>query len=109
MNKVADPGFEAVSAGTEPSGSANPAAVEAAAAADIELQPGPGVALSREIVDGADLIVMFGCGVDGFASEAPVEDWELLDAQGRPLREYNDIRDAIVKQVDELMERLAQQ
>ena len=108
LKKVADGRVEAASAGTEPSESANPAAVEAAAAADIPLTLGPGVALSSDVVEDADLIVTFGCGVGEVDASAPIEDWVLTDDQGEPLKDYEDTRDAITQRVDELLERLEQ-
>ena len=106
LNKVAGEGFEAASAGTDPSGSLNPAAAEAAAAASLELRPGPGVALSEEVTEGADLIVTFGCGVEEPPAGVPVEDWALKDSEGHPLKDYADIRDEITRRVDELVDRL---
>ena len=106
LNKVSGGRFEAVSAGTEPGDSANPAAVEAAAAAEITVPPGPGVALTGETVAGADLIVTFGCDVGHLGAEVATEDWALSDEDGQPLKDYNDVRDAITQRVDELMERL---
>lgn len=106
LNKVAGDRFEAVSGGTEPSDSANPAAVEAAAEVGIDLRPGPGVPVTRDMTEGADIVVTFGCGVENLGSEIDVEDWALVDESGQPLRDYGDVREAITKRVDELIERL---
>lgn len=108
LNKVGYERFQAVSAGTEPSDSVNPAAVEAGAVAGIEVVAGPGVPLSSEVVAGADLVITFGCGVGGLESDAPVEDWQLLDESGRTPEDYDGIRDAITQRVDELIGRLGQ-
>ena len=106
LEKIAGDRFESASAGTEPTDSANPAAVEAGSRAGIELREGSGVPLTSEVTEGAELVVTFGCGVDSVAGDVPVEDWALVDDAGRPLRDYDEIRDAIKDRVDVLVERL---
>jgi arsenate reductase (thioredoxin) len=106
LNKIAGDRFEGVSAGTEPSDSANPAAVEAAADVGIDLRQGPGKELTRAMTERAEIIVTFGCGVDHLGSDVQVEDWDLVDDSGQPFRDFADIRNAITKQVDELVQRL---
>ena len=106
LSKIAGDRLEATSAGTEPSESANPAAVKAGSRGGIELREGPGVRLTPEVAAGADLVVTFGCGVDGSVGDVPVEDWALADGDGKPLRDYDQIRDAIKGRVESLAERL---
>jgi arsenate reductase (thioredoxin) len=97
LREIAGDRLESTSAGTEPSDSANPAAVAAGSRAAIELREGPGVRLTPEVAAGADLVVTFGCGVD---------DWALVDDDGKPLRDYDQIRDAIKGRVENLADGL---
>lgn len=106
LSKIAGDRLETASAGTEPSESANRAAVEAGSRAGIELREGPGVRLTPEVAAEADLVVTFGCGVDDAVGDVPVEDWALVDDDGKPLRDYDQIRDAIKGRVENLAERL---
>lgn len=106
LRTVAGDRFEVISAGTEPGDSANPAAVEAAKDAGLDLREGPGVRVTPEMVEGAEVVVTFACGIDGLDSDVRVEDWDLIDDSGRPLKDYNDVRDAITRRVDDLVERL---
>lgn len=106
LSKIAGDRFDVTSAGTEPGESANPAAVQAGERAGIPLREGPGAQLTPEVTARAELVVTFGCGVDHVAGDAPVEDWSLVDETGRPLPDYDAIRDAITSKVDDLIERL---
>lgn len=106
LKEIAGDRFAVTSAGTTPGDSANPAAVEALAEKGLTLREGPGVALTPDDAEDADLLVTFGCDVADIAADAPVEDWALVDAEGKPLRDYREIRDAIFERVDELTRRL---
>ncbi len=106
LKEIAGDRFDVASAGTTPAGSANPAAAAALAEKGLSLREGPGVALSPEDAADADLVVTFGCDVSPVAGDTPVEDWELADENGTPLRDYGDIRDAIFGRVDDLVKRL---
>lgn len=106
LKEVAGDRFDVSSAGTTPGDSSNPAAVEALAEKGLSLREGPGVALSPDGAADADLVVTFGCDVGPVAGGAPVEDWELKDENGAPLKDYGAIRDAIFARVDDLVKRL---
>jgi arsenate reductase len=106
LREVAGDRFEVSSAGTTPADSANPAAVAALAAAGMSLREGPGVALTPDEAAGADVVVTFGCDVSAVTPGAPVEDWELTDETGAPLKDYGRVRDAIFERVDDLVKRL---
>ena len=94
-------------AGLRESDSANRAAVEAGSRAGIELRESPGVPLTPEVTAGADLVVTFGCSVDDVVGDVLVEDWALVDDDGQPLRDYDQIRDGIRSRVEILAERLS--
>jgi arsenate reductase len=106
LRSIAGDSVDVSSAGTTPGDSANPAAVAALAEKGLELREGPGVALTPDDAADADLVVTFGCDVGRVSGDAPVEDWELTDDSGAPLREYGDIRDAIFRRVEDLAQRL---
>ncbi|HEV2756147.1 MAG TPA: low molecular weight phosphatase family protein [Actinomycetota bacterium] len=105
LKEIAGDRFEVSSAGTTPGDSENPAAAAALAEKGLSLREGPGVALTPDDAADADLVVTFGCDVTPVAADAPVEDWELKDESGAPLRDYGDIRDAIFERVDDLVKR----
>ena len=106
LKEIAGDRFDVSSAGTTPADSANPAAVEALAEEGISLREGPGVTLSPEDADEADVVVTFGCDVGEIAAGANVEDWSLTDEAGHPLKDYGEIRDAIAERVADLVKRL---
>ena len=106
LTKVAGDRFEVLSAGTEPSDSANPAAVVAADEASLQLRSGPGVRVTSEHIEDAEAVVTFGCDVGDLADETSVESWDLVAEDGEPLRDYSLIREAIATRVDDLVQRL---
>ena len=63
--------------------------------------------LTPEVTAGADLVVTFGCSVDDVVGDVLVEDWALVDDDGQPLRDYDQIRDGIRSRVEILAERLS--
>lgn len=105
LQQIGGDRFEVLSGGTEPSVSANPAAVEAAREVGLDLATGAGKKVTPEMTSDA-VVVTFGCQVDGLPDEVEVEDWALTDEAGSPIKDYGAIRDAIMERVDELAERL---
>jgi protein-tyrosine-phosphatase len=100
---------EFMSAGTMPSGEVNPIDVEVMREKDIDISENTPKLLTPEMVKDADLIVVMGCGAEGFCP-APllrkVVDWELEDPKGKPVEEVRKIRDEIEKRVKTLISEL---
>lgn len=100
----------AESAGTLGEGSLNPTAVEAMREAGVPIDSQRPTALSKEMVERADLIVSMGCGVDAAACPAKflvTEDWGLDDPAGQPIEVVRGIRDQIRDRVADLLDRLS--
>ena len=95
------------SAGSDPSETVNPAAVEAMAEVGVDMGDAVPSLLETDSVMEADVIVTMGCG-----DACPVfpgkryEDWELPDPAGRPLAEVREIRDEIGRRVEALLASL---
>jgi arsenate reductase len=92
------------SAGSAPSETVNPAAVEAMAELGVDLGAAVPRLLERDAVEEADVVVTMGCG-----DACPVfpgkryEDWELEDPAGRDLAAVRRIRDEIRGRVEALL------
>ena len=95
------------SAGTEPAGQVNPAAVQAMREAGIDITAQRPKMLTPEAARGADVVITMGCG-----DTCPVypgkryEDWDLPDPAGQPLETVRQIRDQIRERVETLIGEL---
>ncbi len=107
FNAAADPSrARATSAGTEPADALNPTVVAAMREAGIDLSGVSPQRLTRELAEGASLLVTMGCG-----EQCPVVpglrrlDWPIDDPRGLALPKVRLIRDEVLRRVTELIAR----
>lgn len=102
--------INATSAGTVVGDAVNPVAMQVLAERGIRahgLVPKP---LTQAMVDGADLVITMGCGVDAAACPAKFlvsEDWGLDDPAGQGIEAVRRIADQIEERVQALLDRLS--
>lgn len=95
------------SAGSEPAGQLNPAAVAVMAEENIDLNTSTPKVLTTEAVKASDVVITMGCG-----DPCPIfpgkryEDWELEDPAGKDLEVVRGIRDDIKGRVTALLTEL---
>jgi arsenate reductase (thioredoxin) len=95
---------EVRSAGSEPAGQINPAAVQAMREAGIDITAESPKILTPETVQDSDVVITMGCG-----DTCPVfpgkryEDWDLTDPAGQPIEIVRHIRDQIRDRVQLLL------
>ncbi len=104
---VAPDRIEASSAGSRPSGSVNPKAVEAMAELGYDL----GCQYSKSIREipqvRYDYVITMGCGDEcPFIPAEHHEDWEIPDPKDLPLDTFRAVRDLIGQRVAELAARI---
>lgn len=101
--------IEAESAGTMPSDEVNPVVVQAMQEKGLDISKNKPKLLSTGMVQEADMVIVMGCGVEGFCP-APllnkVVDWKIEDPKGKPLEKVRQIRDKIERKVKKLIEEL---
>lgn len=96
------------SAGSEPVGQVNPAAVAAMAEAGIDITAEFSKPWTDEFVQAADVVVTMGCGdACPLVPGKHYEDWELADPSGQTLAEVRPIRDELRDLVTGLLTRLS--
>lgn len=107
LRHLAGDSIEVRSAGSEPAGSINPAAVAAMAEVGIDIAGGTPSRLAYETVEDSDVVITMGCG-----DACPVfpgkryEDWQLTDPAGQPLEVVRTVRDDIRTRVQGLLDDL---
>jgi arsenate reductase (thioredoxin) len=108
LNKLADGNAVALSAGSKPAETINPAAVQAMAEVGIKISQKTPRLLTPEMIEGIDRVITMGCGEDTAcpASWVKTEDWELEDPADKPIEEVRRIRDEIEKRVKALIQDL---
>jgi arsenate reductase len=95
------------SAGSDPAGEVNPAAVDAMAEIGVDLSREFPKPLTDEGVKAADVVITMGCG-----DACPIypgkryEDWDLEDPAGKDLETVRRIRDQIAERVRSLLAEL---
>lgn len=105
FNALADPSRAvAVAAGTQPAGRVHPEAVEAMAAAGIDLSGAKPQLLTDELARGASMLITMGCGEScPFVPGLARDDWQLPDPKGQSAETVAQIRDQIRSRVAELI------
>ena len=110
FKKYAPKGYEAISAGTKPTPTINPIAVEAMKEVGLDLSKQKPKILTNEIVKDSILNVNMGC-MD--KTECPAVfmnnsvDWNIEDPKGRSIEQVREIRDKIEQKVRQLCQNLA--
>lgn len=107
----------AESAGTQPTDSLNPQAVEAMNEIGYDMAGHHPKLMTQEMLDSADKVITMGCGVnlDDMDSESAVcpavfvesEDWGLEDPKGQPVEKVREIRDQVKLRVERLIAELS--
>ena len=96
-----------LSAGTDPADDVHPEVREALAEIDLEPHSQP-EKLDPSTVKASDWVITMGCG-----ESCPIfpgttyEDWNIPDPAGQPLDVVREIRDEIIKRVQDLLTRMA--
>lgn len=105
--RLADPAkARGISAGTTPGDRVHPEVLEAMREVGFDLSEVRPQRLTRELADGARLLVTMGCGEEcPHVPGAEVLDWPLPDPKGQPLERVREIRDEVRRRVAELVER----
>jgi arsenate reductase len=95
------------SAGSDPAGEINPAAIEAMAEVGVDLLQGVPKLLTTDAVREADAVITMGCG-----DACPIfpgkryEDWDLEDPSSKDIAAVRVIRDEIEQRVRRLIREL---
>ena len=108
FDQLAQGKARALSAGTDPADSVDPAVVKVMQEVGIDLSAKKPKALTSEMVNQADKVVTMGCGVEEMcpATWVETEDWELEDPKGRPLEQVRRIREEIKTRVLKMLRSL---
>lgn len=106
FDQLADPAkARAVSAGTTPGERVHPEVAAALQELGIDVSGAKPQLLTRELADGARLLVTMGCGEQcPYIPGAEVLDWPLEDPKGKPIERVREIRDDVRRRVLELVE-----
>jgi arsenate reductase (thioredoxin) len=106
FNMLADPRKAmAISAGTDPGLHVHPEVVIAMREVGIDLSHATTTRLTREISEGAHVLVTMGCGDQcPFVPGAKRLDWPLEDPKGKPIGEVRIIRDDVRDRVRALLQ-----
>lgn len=108
LRHLAGDRVEVFSAGSEPSDSINPVAVEVMAEKGIDLAGQSPRRWDDDMVLAADVVVTMGCGdTCPYFPGRRYLDWEVGDPSGKPIDEVREIRDEIETRVRDLIRELA--
>jgi arsenate reductase len=96
------------SAGTDPADEIHPTVIEVMNELGIDLTGHQPQLLTRELAEGADVVVTMGCGDRcPYIPGKRYLDWELPDPAGEPIEAVRATRDEIEQRVSELVIELA--
>lgn len=96
----------ALSAGGEadPADTPHPAVIEAMREVGVDVSEHRAQRLTSDLAQQADVVVTMGCGdACPYIPGKRYVDWDLPDPKGRPIEEVREIRDDIVRRVEELV------
>ena len=102
---LSDPSrVEALSAGTQPGELVHPIVVDVMKEAGVDISGNRPQRLTRELAEGASLLVTMCCGDEcPFIPGLLRDDWPLPDPKDRPIAEVRAIRDEIRERVSSLV------
>jgi arsenate reductase len=107
FERAADGRHEARSAGTTPAERVHPEVVAAMSDLGIDLSGRKPRELVREDAEWADVVVTMGCGDEcPYVPGKRYLDWDLPDPKGRTREEVVEVRDEIVRRVEQLVGEL---
>jgi len=97
---------EALSAGTTPAKEVNPVVIQVMREKGIDLTAKKPKAITRQMVEEADMIIVMGCSAEGFCPApllSKVVDWQIEDPKDKPIEKVREIRDEIDSRVRKLI------
>jgi protein-tyrosine-phosphatase len=107
--KYGDGKVEALSAGTMPSKEVNPVVIQVMQEKRVDLTANRPKAITRQMVEEADMIIVMGCSAEGFCP-APllnkVVDWQIEDPKDKPIEKVREIRDELESMVRKLINEI---
>jgi arsenate reductase len=107
--KYSDGKVKALSAGTMPAEEVNPVVIQVMQEKGIDLAVKKPKAITRQMVEEADMIIVMGCSAEGFCP-APllnkVIDWQIEDPKDKPTEKVREIRDEIESRVRKLISEI---
>lgn len=106
FNRFAPEGWRAVSAGLSPAPAVHPLAVELMREEGIDVSGRRPRPLTRELLEGADMVVVVCGGAQCPVVRAPAERWELPDPAGMERGEARRVVEEIKRRVLLLIQRL---
>jgi arsenate reductase (thioredoxin) len=107
LTHLAHGAIEVRSAGSQPAGQVNPAAVEAMREEGIDISAELPKVLTNEAVKDSDVVVTMGCGDEcPFFPGKRYEDWVLEDPAGKGVESVRPIRDEIKGRIQQLISEL---
>ena len=109
FKKYMPKGFEAISAGTNPSAQVNPIVSQAMKEVDIDIENQTPKHISQQIIDESEKAINMGC-MDKESCPAlfmkDILDWQIPDPKGKSIEEVRKIRDQIKAKVIILIKSL---
>ncbi|MGW6173609.1 arsenate reductase ArsC [Arthrobacter sp. NPDC055138] len=107
LSHLAQGAIEVRSAGSQPAGQVNPAAVEAMREEGIDISAEQPKALTTKAVKDSDVVVTMGCGDEcPYFPGKRYEDWVLEDPAGKGVESVRPIRDEIKGRIQQLISEL---
>jgi arsenate reductase (thioredoxin) len=107
FNRLADPAkAQAISAGTEPSERVHPEVEAVMREAGIDLSKAKPQKLTRDLAEGAQMLITMGCGDQcPYLPGLRRDDWPLRDPKGLPEEDVRTIRDEVKSRVEDFLRR----
>lgn len=107
FNQIVDPAQgRAISAGTQPGERVHPEVVAALRERGLDASGISPRKLTDELAQQAQVLVTMGCGDEcPYVPGARREDWQLQDPKGQSIEVVRQIRDEILKRVEDLITR----
>ena len=100
---------EALSAGTMPSKEVNLVVIQVMQEIGIDLTANRPKAITRQMVQDADMIIVMGCSAEGFCPApllSKVVDWQIEDPKDKPVEKVREIRDEIDSRIRKLISEI---
>jgi len=110
FRKYLPEGYEPLSAGTRPTSSINPLAVEAMSEVGIDISKQRSKILTEDMIRKSTLRVNMGCVEKKFCPTLFIHnviDWNIEDPKGKPIEKVREIRDVIESRVKELASNIS--
>ena len=99
--------IDVMSAGTAAAEAVAPKAIVAMAELGIDITSQAPKALTRELIDAADRVLIRGCDAKSMCPAAWLEgavDWDLEDPMGKGLVRYRQVRNLVRRHIEDLLE-----